>query len=349
MPQNSMQPSSTGIPRERLGEVAQEALRVSESRYRRLFETARDGILLLNAETGQIEDVNPYLIRLLGYSKDEFLGRKLWEVSPFSDIEQSKKLFADLQADSYVRYNNIPLRTKGGIDIEVEFVSNAYTCESVRVMQCNIRDITDRMAAERGLIAAEEKFRTAFKSTIEVATIICELRDPYTVGHERRVAMIAVAIGADLGFDADRQEGLRIAGHLHDIGKMTVPAEILTRPGKLRATEFLLIQEHPQAGYDVLKGVAFPWPVAEVALQHHERMDGTGYPQGLKGEEILLEARIVAVADVVEAMFSHRPYRPGLGIETALAEIANGRGLLYDPDAVDACLKLFRAKGLKIN
>jgi HD-GYP domain-containing protein (c-di-GMP phosphodiesterase class II) len=185
-------------------------------------------------------------------------------------------------------------------------------------------------------------------STVEVATTLSEMRDPYTAGHERRVAQIAVAIGAELGFDARRQEGLQVAGHLHDIGKITIPSEILSKPGKLSAIEFQLVQGHAQASYDVLKGVEFPWPVAQIALQHHERMDGSGYPQGLKGEAILLEARIMAVADVVEAMSWHRPYRPGLGIEAALAEIECGRGSAYDPVVADACLKLFREKGYAI-
>jgi HD-GYP domain-containing protein (c-di-GMP phosphodiesterase class II) len=189
------------------------------------------------------------------------------------------------------------------------------------------------------------QLETAFMSTVEVATTLSEMRDPYTAGHERRVAEIAVAIGAELGFDARRLEGLRVAGHLHDIGKITVPTEILAKPGKLSPIEYQLIKGHAQASYDVLKDVKFPsWPVAQIALQHHERMDGTGYPQGLKGEAILLEARIMAVADVVEAMSSHRPYRPGLGIDKALAEIERGRGTAYDADAADACLRLFREK-----
>jgi PAS domain S-box-containing protein len=629
--------------------AARQALRASESRYRRLFETARDGILLLNADSGQIEDVNPYLVEKLGYSKAEFLGKKLWEVGPFSDIAESKEMFAQLQASGYVRYEDLPLRRKDGACFPVEFISNTYDCDGIRIAQCNIRDITERKAAEarlqrhlhfyaalsqcnkavvhcaseqelfqqicnaavefggmqgawigviepdtsktrpvascgvgekhlreivisldphspegqgpagtamrqnrpfwcdnlqtvpaddpwraraaragweslaalpltrngdivgaftvaadvanafdeaaRDLLAematdisfalgnfareaqrrqaeerlraAEEQFRglveqaiagiyiiqdgrlayanpraaeivgqgsaadvigtdpldwivaadrarvakslrrlqageakslalefgvqrrdgvviqvgahaarathddrpailgllqdisekkraeeqiryqveeleTALMSTVEVATIISEMRDPYTAGHERRVAEIAVAIGAELGFDVHRQEGLRVAGHLHDIGKVTVPLEILTKPGRLSPLEFELVKGHAQASYDVLKGVKFPWPVAQVALQHHERVDGSGYPQGLEGEAILLEARIMAVADVVEAMSSHRPYRPGLGIEKALAEIERGRGTVYDTDIADACLHLFR-------
>ena len=185
-------------------------------------------------------------------------------------------------------------------------------------------------------------------STVEVATTMSEMRDPYNAGHQRRVAEIAVAIGAELGFDAGRQEGLRVAGHLHDIGKILVPSEILSKPGKLSAPEYRLVQEHAQASHDVLKVVEFPWPVAQIALQHHERMDGSGYPQGLKGEAILLDARIMAVADVVEAMSSHRPYRPGLGIEKALAEIERGCATVYDAEAANACLRLFREKGFQL-
>jgi HD-GYP domain-containing protein (c-di-GMP phosphodiesterase class II) len=185
-------------------------------------------------------------------------------------------------------------------------------------------------------------------STVNVAATLSEMRDPYTAGHERRVAEIAVAIGAALGLDARRQEGLRVAGYLHDVGKISIPAEILAKPGKLTKIEYQLIQAHPQAGHDVLKDVNFPWPVAQVALQHHERIDGTGYPQGLKGDQILIEARIMAVADVVEAMATHRPYRPGLGIDRALAEIERGRGSAYDTGVADACLRLFREKSYKI-
>jgi PAS domain S-box-containing protein len=634
-----------------LSELGREALRVSESRYRRIFETAQDGILLLNADTAQIEDVNPYLIEMLGYSHAEFLGKKLWEVGLFADIAQSKEMFEELRTNGFARYEDLPLKSKSGSRIQVEFVSNTYDCEGIKVIQCNIRDITERKAieakilrqthlyaalsqcnkaivhctnkeelfpqicraavqfggmrmawiglidtetlmvrptasfgegadglqdieisahadspfgrsptgtairdnqpfwcedflnepvnapwrersvrhgwvasaslplhrngvvigafvlysgnanafdesarallvematdidfaldnfaresqrrlAEERLRAAEEQFRglveqaiagifiiqagklvymnprfaeivdqgsadeqigsdpllwaaeadrvtvaesmrqlldgetwsvalefgvlrrdgvmirvgahaarathegqpaiigllqdisektraeeeikryveqlrIALTSIVEVATNISEMRDPYTAGHERRVGQIAAAIGAELGFDTRQQEGLMVAGCLHDIGKMSIPSEILSRPGKLSPIEYQLIQGHAQASYDALKSVEFPWPVAQIALQHHERMDGSGYPRGIKGDAILLEARIMAVADVFEAMSSHRPYRPGLGLDKALAEIERGRGTIYDGVVADACLRLFREK-----
>jgi PAS domain S-box-containing protein len=332
----------------RVSDHAREALKFSESRYRRLFETALDGILLINADTAQIEDVNPFLMRLLDYTHEEFLGKKLWEVGPFKDSAQSKEMFQEIQTKGYVRYEDLPLKTKAGVKIAVEFVSNSYDVEGIKVIQCNIRDISERKAAETATLRFHEQLKVALRNTVEVATVISEMRDPYTAGHERRVAIIASAIGTALGFDESRLEGLRIAGCLHDVGKVGIPSEILSKPGIINALEYQLIQRHAQDSYDVLNRMQWPWPVAEVALQHHERMDGSGYPQGLKANEILLEARIMAVADVVEAMSSHRPYRAALGLDKALAEIEAGAGQKYDAQVVAACLKLFREDGFQL-
>ncbi len=172
-----------------------------------------------------------------------------------------------------------------------------------------------------------------------------EMRDPYTAGHQRRVAKLAAAIGADLGLPEDQIRGIFLAGLIHDVGKINIPAEILSKPGKLTALEMQFIKTHPQAGYDIIKGIEFPWPIAEAILQHHERLDGSGYPRGLAAEAVIVEARILAVADVTEAITAHRPYRPALGLDAALAEIETGKGRLYDPAAVDACIALFRNKG----
>ena len=171
-----------------------------------------------------------------------------------------------------------------------------------------------------------------------------DLRDPYTSGHERRVGEISAAIAAEIGLDANRQHGLRVAGAMHDVGKITVPSAILSKPGRLSPIEFQLVHTPPQQCYEVPKGIEFPWPVAEVAYQHHERMDGGGYPRGLKGEEIVLEARILAAAGGIEAMSTHQPYRPGLVTDKALAEIERGCGTLYDANVADACMRLFRER-----
>jgi HD-GYP domain-containing protein (c-di-GMP phosphodiesterase class II) len=175
--------------------------------------------------------------------------------------------------------------------------------------------------------------------------VVVETRDPYTAGHQRRVSDLARAIATEMNLSRGRIDGIRVMGSIHDIGKISVPAEILSKPTKLTDIEFGLIKAHSSAGYDILKEIEFPWPVAEIVLQHHEKLNGFGYPRGLKGNEILPEAKIICVADVVEAMASHRPYRPALGIEKALEEIFQNRGILYDPDVVDACLRLFREKG----
>ena len=174
------------------------------------------------------------------------------------------------------------------------------------------------------------------------------MRDPYTAGHQRRVARLATAIAAEMGLEESRVQGLHMAGVVHDIGKIHVPAEILSSPAKLSNAEFEIIKTHPQTGYEILKGIDFPWPVAEIVWQHHEKLDGSGYPRGLKDEEILLEARILTVADVVEAMASHRPYRPGFGIFPSLQEISRNKGKLYDEQVVEACQRLFMEKGFEL-
>jgi len=189
------------------------------------------------------------------------------------------------------------------------------------------------------------QLQSNLEETIKAFASTIEMRDPYTAGHQRRVAALAKAIAQELEMAEDKVEGLYFAALIHDLGKINIPSEFLCKPGRLSEIEFMLIKVHPQAAYDILKGINFPWPIAKIVLQHHERLNGSGYPNGLKGDEILLEARILAVADVLEAMVSHRPYRAGLGIEAALTEITTGREMFYDPRVADACLRLFREKG----
>jgi HD-GYP domain-containing protein (c-di-GMP phosphodiesterase class II) len=174
------------------------------------------------------------------------------------------------------------------------------------------------------------------------------VKDPYTAGHQRRMTNLARAIAGEMGLPPEIIEGLRMAGVIHDIGKITLPTEVLSKPTKMSDIEISLISEHVRLGYDILKDVESPWPMAEIVYQHHERMDGSGYPRNLKGEEIRIEARILAVADVVEAMASNRPYRPAVGLDAALEEIEKNKGILYDNAAADACLRLFRKKGFKL-
>jgi putative nucleotidyltransferase with HDIG domain len=204
-----------------------------------------------------------------------------------------------------------------------------------------------RLQTEEELKLSYEKLQKAIKSTIQAIALILEKRDPYTAGHQKRMTKLACAIAEEISLPKDKIEGLYIAGIIHDIGKINVPTEILSKPGRLSEIEFSLIKTHPQVGSDILKEMELPEEVSLIVLQHHERMDGSGYPSGLSGKDIILEARILAVADVVEAMASHRPYRPALGLDKALEEITKNKGKLYDPEVVDVCLKLFKEKRFK--
>jgi response regulator RpfG family c-di-GMP phosphodiesterase len=209
------------------------------------------------------------------------------------------------------------------------------------------RLLNERNEAEKRWERSVEGLEKALSGTIRAMASTVETRDPYTAGHQRRTADLARAIATEMGVSRKEVDGIHMAGLIHDLGKISVPAEILSKPARLNELEFGIIKTHPKVGYDILKPIEFPWPIAEIVLQHHERMDGSGYPNGLRGEDIRLEARILAVADVVEAMASHRPYRPSLGIDKALEEISENKGVVYDAKVVDACLKLFREKGFK--
>ena len=206
-------------------------------------------------------------------------------------------------------------------------------------------DITPLKDAQTRLEESLARLQAMTEEVIRAIGAIVEVRDPYTAGHERRVSELVTAIAKQMGFDEESVSGMAVGALLHDVGKISVPAEILSKPGRLNDREFDLVKSHPQVTHDLLSGIEFPWPVAEMALQHHERMDGSGYPLGLAGDEIAMEARILAVADVVEAMASHRPYRPALGVDAALEEIGDQRGTLYDPSVVDACVRIFREQG----
>lgn len=226
---------------------------------------------------------------------------------------------------------------------------NAELLELNRNLEDKVRLKTlhlDQRAEE--LKASVEKIQIILDGTVQAMAKIVEGRDPYTAGHEHQVSRIASLISEKMGLPPEQVEAVRISGALHDIGKIAVPSEILTKPGRLSRLEMEMVKTHSQNAYDILKTIEFPYPIAQIILQHHERMDGSGYPQGLKGEDILLEARILAVADVVEAMSAHRPYRPALGIEAAMDEILKNRSTLYDEDVVDACLRLYRIEGQKV-
>jgi len=291
--------------------------------------------VFLHDGNGHIVRANRSYAEYAGMPIKEVIGKPYWQVFPKRDGPLSGCLFAGGNSKSEEE-----IRTEDG----KIFLSRSYAISgepgktyAVHFME----DMTER-------IQLSDKLHESLEGTIQAIAAAEEVRDPYTAGHQNRVAEIACAIGREMGLPADQTEGIHMGGRIHDIGKIHLPSEILSKPTRLTAIEYSLIQSHSEVGYDLLKDIDFPWPVADIAHQHHERMDGTGYPQGLKGDEICLEARIVAVADVVEAMTNHRPYRAGLGIEKALAEIERGRGSIYDTDVADACLHLFHEQGFSI-
>ncbi len=225
---------------------------------------------------------------------------------------------------------------------------NEHDVAQLQLVANELYKIIIARKAEEGLKESFNRLRLALSGTVQSLTYVVESRDPYTAGHQRRVCNLACAIASGMGLPNNQIEGIRMAALIHDLGKVAVPAEILSKPTKLKESEFAIIRDHPKAGYDILKDIDFPWPLARIVLEHHEKMDGTGYPNGLIGENILLESKILAVADVIEAMASHRPYRPALGIDTALMEIEKNKGTHYDGTVVDACLNLFREKGFSL-
>jgi len=316
----------------------------SEERYRRLFETASDGIVLLEKHEGKITHANPATEKMLGYTRKESIGHKLRDIGVLLDMDDFQTLMQNLNESGIINYTDVLMKTKSGQHISADI----YLVDRATLVQCNIRDITERKHAEEEILQTLERLRKAVGATIQVLVSAVEARDPYTAGHQIRSATLASTIAAEMGLSQEKIEGIRIAGSIHDIGKLSIPAEILSKPTKLSKNEFSLIKEHARHGYEILKEVESPWALAEIVYQHHERMDGSGYPRNLKGNEILMEARIMAVADVVESMASYRPYRPALGIEAALNEIEKNRGIMYDDAVVDTCLKLFREKGFKL-
>ena len=320
--------------------TAEEALRQSEENYRFLVDNANDGIFI--AKDGRITFPNPRTLEMLGYTAEELSAIRYADLVHPDDrgvLEEAGKRMALGQTASETF--SFRIKNGAGKELWVAVSSVSIMWESGPATLNFVRDITLQKKAEEDLNQTITKLRKITGATIQAMAQTVEVRDPYTAGHQRRVADLARAIATKMGLTSDQIDGIRMAGAIHDIGKISVPAEILSKPGVLTPIEFSLIKTHSQIGYEILKDIEFPWDIAQMVLQHHERMDGSGYPNGLSGEHILLEARILAVADVVEAMASHRPYRPAVGMDKALDEISTKSGRIYDPTVVDACLRLF--------
>ncbi|MDO9530283.1 MAG: HD domain-containing phosphohydrolase [Syntrophales bacterium] len=335
----------------------EEALRESEAKFRFLSENMVDVAFMVDMNL-RTTYVSPSVERILGFTPEERKNQQVEEqLHP-----QSLQLISEALAEELGR------EKAGDADPDRShtLLLNCYHKDgSIKTLETNLRgvrdskgaltgfhglsrDITESKNAEDDMMKTLESLRKALRATIQVMISTMEARDPSTAGHQSRSADLAQAIATEMGLSQDTIEGIAMAGSIHDIGKLSIPSEILSKPAKLSELEFFLVQEHPGTGYEILKDIEFSWPLAEIVFQHHERMDGSGYPRNMKGDDILMEARILAVADVVEAMSSHRPYRVAWSIEATLKEISENRGILYDTDVVDACLRLFREKGFQL-
>ena len=306
-----------------------------------IFERIGDCILVLDMQN-RVLDLNPAAEQLTGYRISDAFGLSIERIWPYQStammpFNKMAKAGEELVLERDGKQQAYDLRISTITDSGGRLTSQVVL----------LTDITERKQAEEKLEKSYESLKKTLNDAIDTMVKIAEMRDPYTAGHQRKVADLAIAIAREMKLDDTRIDQLRIAAVIHDIGKIYVPPDILSRPGKLADVEMQLIKTHSQHGYDIVKDMDFPCTVAKTVLQHHERLDGSGYPNSLKSEDTLLEAKILAVADVVEAMASYRPYRPALGIDKALEEISKNRGRLYDPDVVDACLKLFKEEAFK--
>jgi len=315
---------------------SREQFRDLEGRWSRLFADVPVGLYRTTWD-GQVLQFNQTLRTLLGLDPAA-------PPPPASEVylnpADRRRLLDSLRADGVVRDFLVPLRGPGGTprwcSLNARLVQDP---EHGAVVEGAMVDVTDRLENER-------RFREVLETTIETLALALEKRDPYTAGHSRRVARLGRSIAEALGLDEEVQHGLFLGGLLHDIGKIAVPAEILARPSRLTVAEFQIVQSHCEVGAEILQGCAFPWPIDDMVRHHHERLDGSGYPDRLRGDEVSRWARILAVADVAEAMASHRPYRPALGIPATIDELRARRGVLYDADAADACIEVLQSRGL---
>jgi len=326
-----------------------DALRKSEKKYRDLYDFLPIPVYEMDLEAN-ITSANKAMYKALGYKEDDIeKGLNARHILSSQDHDNSEENIQRLLNEEKAEGAEFTLKRKDGSLFPAIIISSISTLwGKPRDIRGVVVDITERKLFEHELNETAEKLRKNLIGTMQTLSLTIETRDPYTSGHQKAVSKLARSIAQEIGLSADTIDNIRMAGAIHDIGKMAVPAEILSKPGRLTNIEMSLIRTHAESGYNILKDAELPYPIAEITLQHHERMDGSGYPQGLKGDQILFEARIISVADVVEAISSHRPYRAALGIDIALEEIEKNKGLFYDVQVADACLRLFREKDYKI-
>jgi PAS domain S-box-containing protein/putative nucleotidyltransferase with HDIG domain len=318
----------------------EEVLRIREKAM-----TSSLNALVLTDIKGRIEYINPSFLKIWGYTQEnEVLGKSFFDF--WKSEKKGRHIFKWILTKGAWTGEGIGQRRDGSF-FDAHIWGNIVHDEKgqARSVLASVVDISRQKRAERHLKKSLHKLEETLEKTIYALAAALEMRDPYTAGHQKRVADLSRAIAREMGLPKEKIESIYMSGLIHDVGKIYIPAEILSKPARLTDSEFSLIKEHPQKGYEILKDIDFPWPISQIILQHHERLDGSGYPRGLRGKEILIESRILGVADVVEAIASHRPYRPSLGVEAAMNEIKANQGVLYDQEVVECCLRLFFQKG----
>ncbi len=323
---------------------AERRIEESERLFRGLIDTAPDTVLLTDLG-GRVIYASDNAVNLFGYAMlEEVIGKSIFEFVQASCSEKASKDLEEASSGKTVKNREYVIHRGDGeiITGEVNLSAISGASGGPKALMYVVRDITDKKEAEAQIRTGYMTMQKIVDGIITAMEKLVEKKDMYTVGHQRRTAELARAIAVEMGIPADQANGIYISGLIHDIGKIFISTTILNKPGSLNEEEYAVIKQHPQSGYDVLKSIEFPWPIADIILQHHERLNGTGYPYGLKENEIFLESRILSVADVVEAITFERPYRKACGIDEALAEIISKRGSFFDPEITDICVKLFR-------
>lgn len=320
----------------------QEILLESEERYRNILESIEEGYFEVDL-AGNLTFFNNALCGIMGYSKKELMGMNNREYTVLKTSKQAHETFREIYATGKpAKIANYEVIRKDGNTRIHDLSASLMSDSSGKPLGFRgiTRDITEHKAKDQELKKSYDKLQNMLEETIRTLAFTVEVRDPYTAGHQRRVAELSYAISEKMGFSPEEVRGVKMAALIHDVGKIQVPAEILSKPGRLTSNEMDLIRTHPMVGSDILRRIEFPQPISEFVLQHHERINGSGYPHGITGEEMHIEAKIIAVADVVEAMMSHRPYRPALEMSKAIEEISQNKGILYDAEVVETCLSL---------
>lgn len=318
-------------------------------RYQRLFDNIVDSTIILSYPDGEIKDINASTVLLLGYERKDLIGKNFWQMNLLANKAIALDSYAALLKSKSLKLVDTVILTKAGNELSVDISAEMYRLDHKPIIQLNIHNRAEIQSLKKELTQYKQSSVEAVGETIQALLKMTNFRDPYTASHQLRVSKLAKAIGVEMNLPSHQIAGIEACALVHDIGKISIPSEILTKPSALNTYEMALIKNHVQVGFDIIKGLQFPWEIAKILLQHHERNDGSGYPYQLTETEICIEAKILAVADTTEAMAHFRPYRPALGIEAALHQIALDRGCKFDPLAVDTCINLFKSHKFSFN